>query len=294
MHAAPRFGHTNEFSALFSSTAESQDYLEGLVFCGSFILAIFLAWLLVLLIFKCLGKNRVGFLSGAAFTTSGPRPFYIRIVFVNAAILFIVFTILVVTQGLTNLHSAVSTVGDSNDEISNILANARGISISLTSIGQSSAQVRDELTQNLGNFCPAEPNIEALTGIDFDALASQAISLLNELGDFIENDVEGFQQQIEMAQDTSDSVGNTVDNIQAKDWQSLVVLIPFLSLAVFLVIGVVMAWCSRTSRTCTCLLTWGVMPLFLVCTIVAFLASALICFAAVSNAGMFTVLYGIL
>ena len=262
MHAAPRFGHTNEFSALFSSTAESQDYLEGLVFAGAFILAIFLAWLLLLAILKCLGKDRVGFLSGAAFTTSGPRPFYIRIVFVNAAILFILFTILVVTQGLTNLHSAVSTVGDSNDEIADILSNARQISISLASIGQSSAQVRNELAQNLGNFCPAEPNIEALTGIDFDALASQAIELLNELGDFIENDVDGMQQQIQSAQDTSALVTRTVDNIQANDWQSLVVLIPFLSLAVLLVIGVCMAWCRRTNRTWTCVLTWGVMPLF--------------------------------
>lgn len=283
MHAAPRFGHTNDFSALFSTT-ETQDYLEGLVFAGAFILAIFLAWLLALAVFKCLGKNRVGFLSGAAFTTSGPRPFYIRIVFINAAILFIVFTILVVTQGLTNLHSAVSTVGDSNDEVATILSNARGISISLSSIGQSTAQVRDELSQNLGNFCPAEPNILALTGIDFDALASQAISLLDQLGDFIENDVNTFQEEIRSAQETSALVGNTVDNIQANDWQALVVLIPYLSLAVFLVIGVFMAWCRRSNLIGTYLLTWLVLPLFILCIIVAFLASAFICLTAVSNA----------
>lgn len=285
MHNAPRFGHTSEFSALFSSAAESQDYMKGLVFAGSFILAIFIIWIIVLLVFKCFGKNRVGFLSGAPFTATGPRPFYIRIAFVNAAILFIIFTILVVTQGLTNLHGAVSTVGNSNNEVQSILSDARGISISLKSIGQSSAQVRDELTGSLGNFCPAEPNIEALTGIDFDALANEAISLLNELGDFIENDVENLQTQIESAQETSALVGDTVETIEANDWQSLVILIPYLTLAVVLLVGVVMVWRGRSSRMCTCFLSWGVMPLFSCAVIAAFCMSAFVCFAAVGNAG---------
>ena len=134
MHSMPRFGHTDQFSALFSSTQETQEYAKGLLFAGCFIAATFVAWGFVLLLFKCLGKDRVGFLSGAAFTTSGPRPFYVRIAFVNAAILFIVFTVLVVTQGITNLHSAVSTVGDTNLEVQSILTDARGILISLNSI----------------------------------------------------------------------------------------------------------------------------------------------------------------
>lgn len=44
MRQAPRFGHTSDFSALLSSTEESEDYLRGLVFAGAFILAIGIAW----------------------------------------------------------------------------------------------------------------------------------------------------------------------------------------------------------------------------------------------------------
>lgn len=238
---------------------------------------------LALLILKCLG-SRVGFLSGAAFTTDSPRPFYVRIAFVNAAILFIVFTILSVTNGITNLHSAISTVGDANNEVQSILSDARGISISLKSIGRSSLEVRDELNDNLGNFCPAEPNIEALTGIDFDALASEAIALLNELGDFIENDVDALQSQLKTAQDTSLLVGDTVDTIEANDWQSLVILIPYLSLAVFLLIGVGMAWRNKTTPVCTFMLSWFIQPLFVIATLAAFFISAFVCFAAVGNA----------
>lgn len=233
---------------------------------------------------KCLGKNRVGFLSGAAFTTDSPRPFYVRIAYVNAAILFIVFVILSVTNGITNLNSAVSTVGDSNTEVQSILSDARGIAISLKSIGQSSLEVRQELEGSLGNFCPAEPNIEALTGIDFDALASEAIALLNQLGNFIENDVDNFQTQLRRAQDTSTFVGNTVDTIEANDWQSLVILIPYLSMAVFLLLGVALAWCNKTCSVYTCMLKWGITPLFVCATIAAFCISAFVCFGAVANA----------
>lgn len=44
MHSAPRFSHTDDFSALFTSTAAAEDYMRGLVFAGAFILAIGIAW----------------------------------------------------------------------------------------------------------------------------------------------------------------------------------------------------------------------------------------------------------
>ena len=286
MHAAPRFGHTSDFSALFASTTATDEYVKGLICAASFILAILVVWCIALLAFKCLGKNRVGFLSGTPFTTPGRRPFYIRLVFVNATLLFILFTVLVVTQGITNLHDAVSTVGSSNSEVQSILSEANGIAISLESIGQSSLEVRDELTKNLGDFCPGEPNIQALTGVDFDALAQEAIVLLNELGNFIEKDINYLQTQIQDAQKTSNQLGSTVDYIEANDWQSLVVLIPYLTLATFMLIGVGLAWFDKTNPLYTCILSWGILPVLICATIAAFLLSAFVCLAAVGNAGM--------
>lgn len=286
MRSAPRFGHSNDFSAVFSQSQDEQsDYLQGLVFAGAFILAIFLAWCVVLLILKCLGKDRVGFLSGDAFTTPGSRPFYIRIVFVNACICFIIFTVLCVTQGITNLYSAVSVVGDSNEEVQSILQNAKGISLSLKSIGNSSAAIRDELSNNLGNFCPAEPDIETLTGINFDALAMQAIDILNQLGDFIENDVSAMRDSISRALDTSEIVENTVNDIQANDWQSLIILIPYLTLASLMLVGVTLAWYQKSGPIYTSALSYAILPLFIVATVAAYSCSAFTAFSAIANAG---------
>jgi hypothetical protein len=288
MRSAPRFGHGNDFSAVFSTSQEDQsDYLWGLTFAAWFILAVFLAWSTALLILKCLGKDRVGFLSGSAFTTDAPSPFYIRIVFVTSCICFIIFTVLCVTQGVTNLYSAVDAVGVSNDAVRSILDEANDISLSLQDIGKSTASIRDELTNNLGDFCPAEPNIEALTGVDFDALAVQAIDLLNQLGDFIENDVSAMRDSISEALTTSQIVEDGVDNIQANDWQSLLILIPYLTLASLMLVGVTLAWCKQSGSIYTSVLNYAILPLFICATVAAYFCSAFSAFSAVANAGAY-------
>jgi hypothetical protein len=65
-HDTPRFGHVRNITLVMSgSQEEAKSYLVGLL-CASFVIfGFFLAWLVLVLIFKCLGK-RVGFLSGSS------------------------------------------------------------------------------------------------------------------------------------------------------------------------------------------------------------------------------------
>ena len=46
------------------------DYIRGLLIISIFIFSFFLSWTLVLIVFKCLGRKRVGFLSGSRFDDS--------------------------------------------------------------------------------------------------------------------------------------------------------------------------------------------------------------------------------
>lgn len=121
MRAAPRFGHTDQISVLFDTDDASQrdDYLRGLVFIGAFILSFFLVWMVVLLVLKCCGRQRVGFLSGAPMQKKSSvvdynRPFRVRVAFVNAVLIFVVFAILLVVNGVTNLQDTVVAVSNSN------------------------------------------------------------------------------------------------------------------------------------------------------------------------------------
>jgi hypothetical protein len=118
----PRFGHSNNFTDLFASQPEQNDYIAGLLFAGIFLFAIFFAWTLLLLIFKFVGPKRFGFLAGAPFVQASssstkrsscqPRP--ARITFILATIALIVFSVLFVTNGLTNLRNTVIVVHDSS------------------------------------------------------------------------------------------------------------------------------------------------------------------------------------
>lgn len=120
MRNLPRFGHSRMFADLFGTEDEQADYLWGLIFAGVFLFVMFILWSIMLLIFKCLGRRRVGpLLSGTAFVKANQNssmccngPFMTRIIFVLSAIIFIIFSVLFVTEGLTNLKSTVTTFLD--------------------------------------------------------------------------------------------------------------------------------------------------------------------------------------
>ena len=66
MHTrSPRFGHSNNINLLIQGkNSQQQDYLTGLLAASFFMFCLFLVWMLILLVLKCLGPNRVGFFSG--------------------------------------------------------------------------------------------------------------------------------------------------------------------------------------------------------------------------------------
>ena len=112
MRAVPRFSHSSDFSHLFSSDPqEVSDYAQGLLFIGCFLSVVFFLWYIVLLVLKC--TPGAGFLSGRRFTNR-TRATNVRVVFATAAVLSILFTILLVTEGITNLQDTLTTVDNSN------------------------------------------------------------------------------------------------------------------------------------------------------------------------------------
>ena len=114
--SAPRFGHSSRFANLFSQNDdEFNEYIMGLLIVALLILSLFLLWGFLLLVFKfCLGRKRVGFLSGTPFEgTSASNPWILRgrIVFGISCLLFIMFSIVFVTAGLGNLSVTTTSIG---------------------------------------------------------------------------------------------------------------------------------------------------------------------------------------
>jgi len=67
-HNTPRFFFSKDVSKVVSFEAEKrQEYWIGASIFSIIILVVFILWLITLIVFKCLGPGRVGFLSGARF-----------------------------------------------------------------------------------------------------------------------------------------------------------------------------------------------------------------------------------
>jgi flagellar biosynthesis/type III secretory pathway M-ring protein FliF/YscJ len=85
--------------------------------------------------------------------------------------------------------------------------------------------VRDELVKDVGAFCPAEANIVQDTGYDFEALAQEAIDLMNQLGDFVSVNIIEFRQALSTARQTTDDLDNIAHKFDVHDWQSVIIII---------------------------------------------------------------------
>jgi hypothetical protein len=66
MHGiTPRFGHSRNLLLLMQGNEDEQkDYIRGLIASSIAVFSFFLVWMIFLLIFKCMGPNEAGILSG--------------------------------------------------------------------------------------------------------------------------------------------------------------------------------------------------------------------------------------
>ena len=211
----PRFGHSDDFALLFSSERSDRvDYSQGLLFGGCFVLAIFVTWTLLLMIFICLGRDKVGFLSGRPFfhqahlgKPGGLRVFWCRVAFFTSGITFIVFTVLLVTRGITQLQQGVTTIGNAGNAIDQTLAEVNAISKSLRDLAVTGRNLRDTINTTLvlqdgqNEYCTANGRqlLEEDIGepFDFDNEINNTIELLYDLDNFIDEDLINLQNSID-------------------------------------------------------------------------------------------------
>lgn len=116
LRSAPSMGRNEEFALLASEDPSNRsEYTSGLMFLGYFYLAFFFVWTGVVLMFKCMGPERVGFWSGHAMQPIEVQPMsfirrykiiLVRSVVGKAALVWIAFAIVFLTVGLNGLNEA--------------------------------------------------------------------------------------------------------------------------------------------------------------------------------------------
>ena len=113
--SSPRLGRTNQFADLFGTQEEQQEYVAGILVVALILSCFFFCWGVFICILKCMGRGRVGFLAGGPYEATigekkdpNPRPKRGRIVFGVSALLFIIFTMLLLFLGFANLEETTS------------------------------------------------------------------------------------------------------------------------------------------------------------------------------------------
>jgi len=309
--ATPRFGHTRDISVLFQSDGEdgdSNDYVLGLAVIAGIVGACFLFFMMIILIFMCCGKRRVGFLSGRPFevmvddddyNSDDSDSYYnngvskekhdnassskkkkrsccyncqcsiawIRCTFIISGILFIIFAMLMVAKGFTNLQETTRTVHLSATRIEYITSEAHMIMTeSLKEIQAYAGSVRVALQEELDrdDFCPGDPELEGNPeAFDVRTQTQDAVIELRQLDNFVGEQVNAVAEALAEAGRQSETVVDMTGDVDLTDWQALLILIVFTLVPTMFVSAAILSHFDIEAPALTAILDFAMMPLFI-------------------------------
>mmetsp|Transcript_15508 Transcript_15508/g.23071 ORF Transcript_15508/g.23071 Transcript_15508/m.23071 type:complete len:597 (+) Transcript_15508:245-2035(+) len=276
----PRFGYGYDFTAVLSSDQAAQvDYTTGLVALCIFLLIFFLMWSSLLVVFKIMGPGNAGFLSGHPFLIPDPvddeknihkRPLRVRIVFLVASVLLMIFAFLFVVLGVSNVNNATTTMGKSIQTGEELMLYTKEIASVLAEVGSKSMELRDSAVEEIKNFCPDNPNIAEMTGIDIMPIAEKAKSDLTMLATFISQGIETLKESVTMVGAFLDDVDNGIESVDFWGWQMKILAACLFILPSFLIIGVGLVMLDLDAKPYQKALTYGIMPLFTITVIATY------------------------
>jgi NADH:ubiquinone oxidoreductase subunit 3 (subunit A) len=173
-----------------------------------------------------------------------------------------------------------------SQELNRILEKVNDFANALQEVGQLIQPLKENIVARLANdsFCPGV-NLSEATGVDFDSILNDTVTTLDSANNFTIPKENETLEALNAAQKTTNNVENTSDNITPTDWQSLIFVVPFSIFAFLYIVGVALAWRKKNLAWYTCILSWVVLPLFVVLIVICFLCSGAIAIGASANAG---------
>lgn len=162
---------------------------------------------------------------------------------------------------------------------------ARRIVKNLFEIGDDSSEVRDELAQSLGDFCPK--NKDLFQGLDLEEISEQAIDALTLFTDFVDDRLGSVDEMLNSTDRTNEQIDSIVKQIDGNSYFSLAILVPWVLVPSFMLVGVIMAHCRVRIAFYDCLLQWFFLPVLIFLTVASATFSAALSIIAIANAGTF-------
>ena len=286
LRALPRFGYQYDITKVVSSDAvEQASYATGLIALFVFILMFFIFWTVAIAVLKCMGPGNAGFLSGHHFVIPDraddvnniyKRPLRVRITFLVACGLLMLFSLLFVTMGLTNVDNTATTMQVSLRQLGDLTGQAEAIARKLETVGNAAISIRDSTVEELENFCPANPNLDAYAGVNAIEIADRAKNDLTMLATFIRDGLHVLRTNLDRVEAWSVKADDALANWNFWGWQFKLLSAGLFILPAFLIIGVGLVMLDLDIKCYQRTLTYGITPLFCLVIVATYIISALI------------------
>jgi len=273
MHEAPRFGHTDKISKLVSSdTDEQYDYIYGVVSFSAFVFFFIILWLMIVIILKFMGEERVGCAAGRVIQKdrrkesrkhARQREGRIQVVFLLCGILVLILCGIILGLALPVTQQAVSAISSLNADAKVLIYEGMTVSDPLFRIEGDLEDMKVLSLLNTSDLCPGVEKSHLLneTGI-MDAVKG-IISAFDEVRFYLNSDnLNEASADLGEVLTISDDVDGFVGWITDNYWLPKMFVLFLSVFTVFLIGG---AWCSRNNKSTPPLrfmLAYFITPLF--------------------------------
>lgn len=229
-HSVPRFGHSNDASQVASiDPVDQEDYVRGILSFGVFLFVVCFMWLVVLLILKCVGSEKIGCAAGGdeievgylnSIAPKKARSFIrrsrrIKNVFFACSTLLPVMSFLFLYKGVAPVVDSISDVQSLSTNIQEVSHQAIALSLVAMEEGRYLREMDGfEDLYYLEETCPDNMNgALKLNELAID-VRSNLVNLLSFLNTQVPPAVGNFQKLIS-ASELADEVAETT---MKSDW----------------------------------------------------------------------------
>ena len=258
-----------------------QDYSRGLLFVACITISFFSIWGFLLLLFKCLGKKRVGVLSGDAFQKPNRHATIGRTIFGISLLFLWISSILFMTKGVAEWQASANLVDDVNSDIRNAKDDLQFLSERLKWLARDTVPVRGELVQFLeSQICPLSTSKD-----DLHTISDSTLQSLQDLDEFLVDELLELQEELfEPIEHATDHVDRGLQYAQFDTVEMAFLMLPYLIIPALFLVALIMSICGLYSVAYNKVLQWFCMPLLILWTILAYMGAAWLAVSVESNA----------
>ena len=294
MHSLPRFGHNANFAKLVSSNQEEQvDYVVGILSAAFFILSMFIFWAASIISCKCMGKRRIGFLSGRMHLQSDKKgrfrpPRYLwklRHTFIFLGCGMIGSALMLAMPATTSVINASKSTQKIHREIKDLTDQGLLIVADLSRVKKNiiALDVREIL--QVEKLCP-----DYSTFLSSDESLNDALQLINDEFDDVYNFLDGFD--LESVRNGIDFVNAGIHHIdtaatvaQDNDWLVKMYVLVLCVMLIFMLLAAseILDKDARINPALQMMVTVFIFPVFVACVLLAVAAAVLIAVIGIGN-----------